>query len=142
MHKEAEKFLVQVQFMIDNLNLKAKGLIDSVQDVINFGDEELIYEFAVIVENYSQTHEMGDGVKDKMIQELAEGLSHLHSAKFLYQFAKKFPNIPTEKFAKAFLRIDNEEYVEMFAEYLGLTVDEFKDKYSGDDGKRFEPESA
>ena len=142
MHKEAEKFISQIRFMIDNLGLKPRGVIESVPDVVAFGDSELIYEYAILVEDYSKTHDLGTGVKDKLIKQLAEGISASHGSKFLYQFEVKFPNFATEKIARRIMKIGNEEYIELFAKLIEMPVEDFKQTFSGEEKEKSEPESA
>lgn len=109
---------------------KLSTLVDVTEDIINFGDAEIVYTFADRFDSYVKENNLDSGVTDDVIARLSNAILPMRSSKYIFMFAQRFPNIPPERFATKVLQLGNQKIIELFADYLGMTIEEFEDRFS------------
>lgn len=128
-----QKYIEDMKFMVDYIKIPFEDLFDSIEDVVNYGDAEMVYEYALIVNDYPKKIEVSQAIVDNAIKLLGEGIVTIYnkySSEFIYKFAKKFPNLDRDMFAKALVKQNKEEWLSEFAELLNTTVEELKEQYA------------
>lgn len=132
-YEKSQQYIEGMRFLVEELNRPFEVLFDSIEDVINYGDAEMVYEYALIVNDYPKKFEVSQAIVDNAIKLLGEGIVTIYekySSEFIYKFAKKFPNLDRDIFAKALVKQNKEEWLSEFADLLDTTVEELKEKYA------------
>ena len=128
--KKIEEQVDFIETLFGYMQPKLPLLVELTDDIINFGDAEIIYRFADKFDSYAQENNFDKGIVDALIAKLCEAILQMRSSKFIFMFGKRFANIPVDRFARRVLQLGHQKTIETFADYLDITVEEFEERFA------------